>query len=267
VIGNGEKRFGGTQEKVAARDEAIEEMFDDATLGGRIEIDEDVGTIDDVEALHEEKLALVGKIHAGEADQGANLGGDLKFVGVRREVFLDKVGLGVTEGVGIVEPLFGADEGTVVQIRGDDFPSEVFVLAGPLFESNHAERVRLFTGGTGGAPDADFSRELRAAGLGDAREYDFAKRGELGRAAKKTGLADGDLVEELANFFLTPGADGEELEIIAEIRRLAGLHAAKAPVAQEGELVIRVENTADLIDEVSNADEIGIRGRGVARRG
>src|ERR1700733_1825246 len=80
LIGDLIQRFGMAEEEIAGRLEAGKKVLNDATLGGDVEIDQDVAAEDEVHAFHEEHFAVVVEIETGEGDAAANFVVDAKLV-------------------------------------------------------------------------------------------------------------------------------------------------------------------------------------------
>src|SRR5215469_963269 len=106
-------------------------------------------------------------------------------------------------------------------------------------------------------------REL-AFCLEDLGQHNFAQGLELRLVPEEASLANGDLVEQAHEFGLADGLDGEAIVVIAKGRDADFFHAPLAAILQEPELVIRLKNARDLVDEIANFYQVSV-GRSVKR--
>src|SRR5580693_1492717 len=173
LIGDLIQRFGMAEKEITGRLKAGEKVLDDAALGGDVEIDEDIAAEDEIHALHEEHLAVVVEIEAGEVDAAAHFVVDAEFfVFGGREIFALVEIAGVAQGVAAVDAVPGGFDGAVVEIGGLDFEGPAFEEFFALFEQEHREGVGFLAGGTAGTPDFEFLETDLAARGDELGEYD-----------------------------------------------------------------------------------------------
>ena len=144
-------------------------------------------------------------------------------------------------------------QGTFIQVCRENFDFPIFELALSLFHHKNAERVGFFSGRTTGTPDAQSAQRKFRFRLQDFRNDDGAQRVELRLAAKETGFANSDFVEQGDQFGLASGLYGKTFEILVQALRFQLFHASAAAIEKEAKLVVRVENSGHLINQVADA--------------
>ena len=97
-------------------------------------------------------------------------------------------------------------------------------------------------------------------------QHDFAQGVELRLVPEEASLADGDLVQQAHEFGLADGLDREAIVVITKGRGAYFFHAPLAAILQELELVIRLKNARDLVDEVANLYQVSVGWPGNGRR-
>jgi hypothetical protein len=150
--------FGMAGKEEALGGEDVEEPFDEALLGGFVEVDHDVATEDEVEGAV--KGPGFDEVEMGEADHLADDGcgfDDGRVFGMGIEEVPELRGDG-DGAAAVVEAFAGGLQDAVGDIGGEDTGIGAAPLGGGGLEEfldDHGNGVGFFAGGAGGGPTTD----------------------------------------------------------------------------------------------------------------
>src|SRR5579862_1505536 len=89
-------------------------------------------------------------------------------------------------------------------------------------------------------------------------QHDMSQRVQLRLVSKEAGLTNCDLVEQAHKFGLSNRFYRKAVVVFAKSADSQFLQASLAAVLQEMQFVVGLENTCNLIDEISNFDQTWI---------
>ena len=167
LVADTEERLGTAQKEITVRQKAPVEVLSDSAFRSQVEIYEHVTAEDGIEVAHSDEVPRVGEVYAAEADAVPNGLLDLQLIAGLNEILLFVVARYIPGTVSVVCRGAGVIEGAVIQVCSEDFEGTAAKKFGGLFLQNDAERIRFFTRGTSGAPDAHRTRGKRSLGVGD----------------------------------------------------------------------------------------------------
>src|SRR5689334_17919831 len=149
----------------------------------------------------------------------------------------------------------------VVGIGRVDLHALVELIDAKRFGENHRQRVRLFTGGTPRAPDANAVR--RRASLDEVRKHGFTEELPARPVAKETRDVDEHRVEQQGEFV---GMHLEVVEVVAIVRASNSLEPLRDASLERGPLISGEIESARTTQVFEEWLELRILGHGSTQR-
>jgi hypothetical protein len=116
----------------------------------------------------------------------------------------------------------------------------------------HGQRVGLFSGRTTRTPEAKTFEAERAFGLQNLGNNYIAQRIQLGGMAEHIGFANGDFVQQQAQFRIAISAGGQVFQIFRGTGGAERIHAALATGDQQIKLFLGMIDSRDPIDQIAD---------------
>ena len=151
--------------------------------------------------------------------------------------------------------------------KHEDFAAKIEFSGG--IRQRNRYRVGLFTGGAGGAPDADFFVAAFFV-LEDFRQYPFFENAKCFGVAKEFGDADQQVLVKGGQFLFVLG---QRFEVFADREVVFERNAAGDPATDRGRLVLReinliaaFQHSNDVVVFVGGKGEALLGGAGLGQR-
>src|SRR3954451_16126281 len=110
-----------TKEQVTVLQQVRIKVLNHPLLRDSVEVNQNVATQDEVNALHEEHASILKQVEPGEGHCGLDLGFNAQFVSADQKIFAAKKRFDIPRAVVAIASCLGMRDGAFVQVGGKDF--------------------------------------------------------------------------------------------------------------------------------------------------